>query len=121
MMGDDSSSLTRELLCPLLVEIGSIARSRLAGISSRYAEIRRRGKRANLNKETANEFSRRAARSCQQRLAVTGPVGCGVDQQLRHSSSGEQGLFVLGDLIVQQRAVEHHHQRIGKQLGRDDA
>ena len=54
------SSLARELLCPLLVEIGSIARIRLAGISSRYAEIRRRGKRANLNKETTNEFSRQA-------------------------------------------------------------
>ena len=56
-----ASSLTRELLCPLLVEMGAIARSRLAGISSPYAEIRRRRKRANLNKETANEFSRQAA------------------------------------------------------------
>ena len=53
------SSLARELLCPLLVEIGTIARSRLAGVSSRYAEIRRRGKRANLNKETTNEFFNR--------------------------------------------------------------
>ena len=43
------------------MEIGAIARSRLAGISSRYAEIRQRRKRANLNKETANEFSRQAA------------------------------------------------------------
>ena len=54
-----ASSLARELLCPLLVEIGAIARSRLVGISSRYAEIRRRRKRANLNKETANEFFNR--------------------------------------------------------------
>ena len=55
------SSLPRERLCPLLIEIGAIANSRLAGIYSRYAEIWRRGKRANLNKQTANEFSRRAA------------------------------------------------------------
>ena len=55
------NSLARELLCPFLIEIGTIARSRIAGISIRYAEIRRRRKRANLNHETANEFSRRAA------------------------------------------------------------
>ena len=51
-----------------------MARSRLAGISSRYAEIRRRRKRANLNKETANEFSRRAAKRRRRREGLLANV-----------------------------------------------